>query len=527
VFSWYRRSRRLNAAESSPALPAGERGSASPAAATEKAAAVLTFMRGGESEMVGIALSGGYIPVFRIECSAIAKAWERRAVGTERSVANNDEDALTMAVEASLNCLGAAPKESIDGLYFATTTSPYAEKMSAVMIAAAVDLGRELSTADFGCSLRAGTAALRAALDAVKSGSARSLLVAAADARLGYPRSDQEQLFGDGAAALLVASDNLLATYEGGYSIANEMYDVWRNPEDRFVRNWESRFIISEGYIRQMTEVVSGALKKLGLNVKDITRAVLPAPDPRTHRELCKKLGLDPEKQVSDPLLDRVGFCGAAHPLLMLAGALEAASPGDLLLLGAYAEGADALVFRVTDDIKRLKGQRTVQQYLEKKIPLGSYAKFLSYKGVLESVPGEPFRLFPSATVTWRDRDSILRCHGSKCNRCGTVTFPIQRVCYSCHTRDDYIEYPISRLQGRVFTFSRDNLAGRSDDPTVVQTVAELGEEKVRFYGMMTDCLPSDVQLGMPVELTFRRIYEGMGMHNYFWKCRPLALQGE
>jgi hydroxymethylglutaryl-CoA synthase len=484
-------------------------------------------LRGGESEMVGIALSGGYIPLFRIECSAIAKAWERRAVGRERSVANNDEDALTMAVEACLNCLGDSSSESIDGLFFATTSSPYAEKMSSVTIAAAVDLKRELSTADFGHSLRAGTAALRAALDAVKSGSARSVLVAAADARMGYPRSDQEQQFGDGAAALLVASENLLCTFEGGYSIANEMYDVWRNPEDRFVRNWESRYIISEGYIKQMTEAVSGALQKLGLQVKDITRAVLPASDARTHAALCKKLKLDPEKQVVDPLLDRVGFCGAAHPLLILAGALEGASTGDLLLLGAYAEGADAMVFKVTDQIKRLKGQRTIEQYLERKLPLSSYAKFLSYKGVLESVPGEPFRLFPSATVTWRDRDSILRCHGSKCNKCGTVTFPIQRVCYNCHARDDYTAYPVSRLQGQVFTFSRDNLAGRSDDPTVVQTVAELGEEKVRFYGMMTDCLPSDVKLGMPVGLTFRRIYEGMGMHNYFWKCRPLALQGE
>jgi hypothetical protein len=26
----------------------------------------------------------------------------------------------------------------------------------------------------------------------------------------------------------------------------------------------------------------------------------------------------------------------------------------------------------------------------------------------------------------------------------------------------------------------------------------------------------------MPVELTFRRLYEGAGMYNYFWKCRPI-----
>ena len=65
-----------------------------------------------------------------------------------------------------------------------------------------------------------------------------------------------------------------------------------------------------------------------------------------------------------------------------------------------------------------------------------------------------------------------------------------------------------------------------SSSPVVVQTVAEFGTEKVRFYGMMTDCVPSEIRVGTPVGLTFRRIYEGAGMHNYFWKCRPLRIGG-
>ena len=39
---------------------------------------------------------------------------------------------------------------------------------------------------------------------------------------------------------------------------------------------------------------------------------------------------------------------------------------------------------------------------------------------------------------------------------------------------------------------------------------------------MMTDCIPSTVKLGMPVRLTFRKIYDGMGMQNYFWKLQPV-----
>jgi 3-hydroxy-3-methylglutaryl CoA synthase len=457
-----------------------------------------------------------------MERKLIGEIWGRPSLGGERSVANNDEDSITMAVEAARNCLQDHPRGSVDGLFFSTTTPPYVEKMSAVLAAAAVDLGREITTADFSNSLRAGTGALKAAMDAVNSGSMENVLVAAADCRNGYPRSDEEQNFGDGSAALLIGNEDVIASLEGHYAVCNEMMDVWRNPAETFVRAAEGRFIMGEGYTRHMKEVVAGILNKYGLKMSDIAKAVLPAPSIRVHRGLCRQLELDPDRQAQDPLLNHVGHCGTAQPILMLVGALESARPGDLLLLAAYAEGADALLFRVTENIHKAMHQRTIQDYLADKIMLNSYARFLSYRGVIEPAPGEPFRLLPSATATWRDRNSIIRCHGSRCRKCGVLAFPIQRVCYTCNARDDYDEEPISDLHGEVFTFTLDNLAGRSDDPVVVQTVAELGKDNVRFYGMMTDCEPSEVHVGMSVRLTFRRIYEGAGMHNYFWKCAPV-----
>ena len=476
--------------------------------------------------MVGISLCGNYIPIFRIDRRVIADIWDRGSIGGERSVANNDEDSITMAVEAARNSLRGQPKEAIEGLFFATTTAPYIEKMNSALIAAAVDLKREITTLDFAHSLRGGIGALKTAFDSVKSGSMRNVLVTASDCRLGYPKSDQEQAFGDGAAAVLMSKDNVLATFEGSYSICSEMMDVWRNPEDTFVRTWEGRFILGEGYTSHMKEVITGVLKKYNLEPKDISKAILPAPDIRTHKRLVKQLGLDMKTQVQDPLLSNVGYCGTAHSLMMLVGALEESRPGDILLLASYADGADAMIFKVTEEIEKERTQRKLKDYLDEKLMLSSYARFLSYKGLVDTVPGEPFRLFPSATVTWRDRNSIIRCHGSKCRNCGVITFPIQRVCYSCRSKDNFEEVRISDMEGEVFTFTLDNLAGRSDDPVVVQTIAELGEDKVRFYGMMTDCEPSEVKVGMPVDLTFRRIYDGAGMHNYFWKCRPVRKGG-
>ena len=104
----------------------------------------------------------------------------------------------------------------------------------------------------------------------------------------------------------------------------------------------------------------------------------------------------------------------------------------------------------------------------------------------------------------------------------GTTTFPIQRVCYNCQAKDNYGEVRLSDKRGKVFTFSLDNLAGRSDDPLIPQTVIESELENTRIYCIMTDFDPKEIKIGLPVEMTFRRFYEGAGMYIYFWKCRPI-----
>jgi uncharacterized OB-fold protein len=43
-----------------------------------------------------------------------------------------------------------------------------------------------------------------------------------------------------------------------------------------------------------------------------------------------------------------------------------------------------------------------------------------------------------------------------------------------------------------------------------------------RFQCEMTDVDPKSVKIGDRVELTFRRLYTAGGIHNYFWKARPI-----
>ena len=116
--------------------------------------------------MVGITSYGAYVPLFRLD---------RQAVGGrgEKAVRGFDEDSITMSVAAARDCLNGIDRETVDGLYLATTTPPYAEKLGATIVAMGANLRRDIITADFANSLRAGTNAFKLALDTVKAGSAK------------------------------------------------------------------------------------------------------------------------------------------------------------------------------------------------------------------------------------------------------------------------------------------------------------------------------------------------------------------
>ena len=57
--------------------------------------------------------------------------------------------------------------------------------------------------------------------------------------------------------------------------------------------------------------------------------------------------------------------------------------------------------------------------------------------------------------------------------------------------------------------------------PPVVAAVVDF-EGGGRFQCEMTDVDPKAVKIGDRVEMTFRKLYTAGGVHNYFWKARPI-----
>jgi len=471
--------------------------------------------------MVGITAYGAYIPWHRLSRAEIARAWDKAAPPGEKAIANYDEDSLTMAVAAARDCIKGIDPKSIGGLYFASTTSPYREKQAAATIAVAIGLDREISTVDFGNSLRCGTNAVSVAMDAVNSGSAKSILVCAADTRLGYPNGEDEVSFGDGAAALLIGDTKVAVTIEGSYTFSDEFIGIWKWDRGGFVRSWEDRFNREQGYGRVVTGAVSAALKKYNLTPKDFSKFVCYAANSRQLGPITKRLGFDLKTQVQDILYNTVGNTGTPSSLMSLIAALEEAKAGDRILLASYSDGCDVFILRVTEEIENIRDRRGIKGHLASKGILANYEKYQCWRGLVEvQPPPRPTPAPPSAVALWRDTKGGLALCGVKCKHCGFIQYPAQRVCVSCRTKDEFEPYYFADKLGKVFTFSHDNLAASVDLPTTIAAVDF--PEGGRIMADMTDRVVEDVKVGMPVEMTFRRIGDAGGFYNYWWKCRPV-----
>jgi len=461
--------------------------------------------------MIGIVGLGCYVPRYRLTGEGFAAAWGGSKSG-QRSVANHDEDSLTMACEAALECLDGHDPAGVGRVYFASTSHPYLEHQNASMVAAVADLGTEVMAADFAGSVRAGTTAVRAARDAVAADGDGKALVLAADLRLASPGDAAERSIGDAAAALLIGKDDPYAVFKGFHSSSKVFIDHWRKSGDPYIQSGDAKFINDMGIMTILPEAVNNTLDALDLARDEISRVVYYSPDMRLRRGLDKKLGFPGEAYLQDNPQAKIGDAGSAQVILGLIAALAKAKPGDLILVAGYSSGADAFVLEATDRVSELKTSLAGQ--IEAGRTLSSYARYLQFRGQL---PTEDINVWASPPVLWREEKVNVRRIGGKCVSCGAINYPPRPICYNCDGRQ-MEDYKISRT-GEVFTFTLDSLVPNPDALTPMVSVDLDGG--ARLYAQMTDTNPAEVEIGMKVEMVFRRLHQGGGYNNYFWKFRP------
>jgi uncharacterized OB-fold protein len=117
--------------------------------------------------------------------------------------------------------------------------------------------------------------------------------------------------------------------------------------------------------------------------------------------------------------------------------------------------------------------------------------------------------------VHFRERDDDISFRGQQCRQCQAIQFPAQRVCETCYAKDDFDKVRLSDRIGRVVTYTFDFFFPTPEPPTVV-TVLDV--DGARIHMQLAGCPAEDVRIGMPVEFSFRRIHQGGGRPNYYWK---------
>jgi len=481
--------------------------------------------------MIGITSYGAYVPRLRLDRMSIFQAmgWFAPAIMMvaqgERSMCNWDEDTLTMAVGAARDCLKGFDKQSLDGLYLASTTLPFADRQNAGVVAAALNLDSRLITSDFSASQKAGSTALITALESVKSGERSNILVAASDRRETKTAYFYEMWFGDGAAAFTVGDNKVIATYKGSYSVSHDFVDHYRGAAKQFDYMWEERWTRDAGYAKIIPEAVNGLLSKLDMRIDQVDKLVYPCFFKGDHRKIAKNLGATPEALV-DNMHDICGETGTAHPFLMMTAALEASKPGDHILMAGFGQGCNALMFEVTDRISELTARNGFDGTMNNKLTITNYQKWLKFRDLIQTEMGiraeAPTQT--ATTVLWRKNKMILGLVGGKCKDCGTPQFPKMDICVNpeCGAVNSQEDYEFADVPAKVKTFTGDLLSVSVDPPAIYGMVQFEGGG--RMMADFTDCVLEDIQVGLPVRMEFKRkgVDKERGFSNYFWKAVPI-----
>jgi hydroxymethylglutaryl-CoA synthase len=479
--------------------------------------------------MVGIKSYGAHIPRFRLDRNIMQMALLFLGFAPlrgEKAVANWDEDSITMAVAAAQDCLKGEDAGKVDGLYFATTSQTYALRQNAGVVAAALDLKTDSRTADFTDSTKSGTAALLAAADAIAAGSLNSCLVCAADLRVSKVASNGDYTYGDGAASFLLGKDDVIATIDGSFSTTHDFVDRRRLEGERLEHLWEERFIRDAGYMKFIPEAAAGLVKKYNLAAKDFSKVIYACAFTGAHAALGKTLGLAPE-QVQDPMLATVGDTGSAQTLMMLVAALEDAKAGDKIMVISFGQGCDAFYLTVTDKIAKIKNKKAIKRNMANKVQLGSYEKYLAFRKLMPceiGIRGEE-AMFTSFSIVSRDNRELYGMVGFKCKKCGTPSYPPQRICPNpdCGAVDQNEPYRFVDKNATIFTYTSDFLSPSIDPPASYGFIDFEGGGRTGVD--FTDCDANLLKIGMPVELAFRIKFadEKRAAINYGWKAMPIV----
>ncbi len=460
-----------------------------------------------------ISAIGTYLPVLRLDRRAAAEALRFAGLGGRgsgrRAVAGWDEDPVTLAAEAARG-LGAA-----DRLLFASTSAPFHERLHATLVAAALDLPPSTRTADVAGSRRC---AVSAVLDTLLG--AGTAIVAAGEKRPARPGSAAHVGWGDGGAAVSVGAQGQ-ARLIGHASHSRDFLDIYASrsvptpyaAEERFVRDRAAPLIVA---------TVRSACEDAGIDPARIAHAAVHEPLPGMWRDIAGALGTRAANH-GDTVERLAGDLGAAHALFALSLALAAAQPGEIVLLGGFGSGCDALLFEVSGAVP---GANDAGALLDRGLPLRDYVRFLSLTDTIALDFGvrSEFEQKSQATVAERHGRDALAFIGGR-DAAGNVQFPKSRIPVrpGATGPEPMADVRLADEAATLVSVTADRLNYTPDPPFWFGLVQfDVG---ARVMMELTDADAEGFAVGdrLGMRMRIKSLDRRRGMRSYFWKAAPAA----
>lgn len=459
-----------------------------------------------------VAAVGAYAPLLRLERAAAGKALKFSGLGGRpsgrRAVAGWDEDALTLAVEASR----ALPKP--EAVIFASTSAPFIERLQATLLVDALALDPSVRTGDVAGSRRCAVSALRDAL--LGHG---DILVAAGEKRPATAGSAQHLSDGDGGAAAFV-SDRGAAQLLGHASLSHDLVDIYASRERPQSYAYEERFVRDAAIGKVIAPTIEAACAAAGVAPSEIARAAVHEPLAGCWREISRLTGVTAPNVAAD-LAQAMGDLGAAHALFAFAVACAGAREGDLVLLAGFGSGCDAMVFQLTGE---MPGAREAAALLSKGVAFDDYMRFLSLTGAVQLDWGvrSEFEQKAQATVLERyGRDMIGFVGGRDAE--GNVQFPKSRfpVRPDAAAPEQFEDVRLADCTARIVSVTADRLNFTPDPPFWFGLVQF--DNGARVMMEFTDGDGRGFSVGDTVRplLRIKSRDARRGFRTYFWKAAP------
>lgn len=392
-------------------------------------------------------------------------------------VCNGDEDAITLAVSAGLDCLSQVDVHPIGQVFVALGSAPISLGSPGEVLREALGLDESVPVALTTGDPLGGAAALQAAFDAVATGRMTCALVIAAEA--GDSKTVAAGAFaflvegGDGRGIQVSPSSSV-----GGVVSAMSL-DASGRPQTSDLRYVET----------QLASTLEVLLPGQGAT---LDRVVLAGSHPTVARTLM------PDTQVR-----YVGDLGVASMLLAVVEAARIADgrPVSTLVL---TPARSALV---TVTSPRLAPGALPEVVLEG-----------DGRSERVEVPTSPILSLPTSSPFFaRSAGELLRLEAAECTDCGHLAFPPSQrpICSRCHGTS-WQPHPMPRF-GTVFTYTVNRFLPTGFGAEMVMILGELADGS-HYWAPGSGLDPAAVTIGMPVALVVRRFTDAGGIPTYAMK---------